>query len=94
MRPVHLVLVVAAQTLCACSAAPKGTPAIRIVEAKTPVAVSCVPKGLAGPPTYPDTAEALKEAPGAAERYQLLAAGRLLRDQRLAEVEPVISGCR
>lgn len=94
MRPLHLVLAVGAVALSACGGAPKSAPGVRIVETLAPVAVSCVPKGLPGPATYPDTAEALRAARGAADRYQLLAAGRLLRDQRLAEVEPVIVGCR
>jgi hypothetical protein len=78
--------------LAACATKPE--PTIRTVEVKVPVAVECVPKALPGPPTYPDSAQALKAAPGAADRYQLLAAGRLLREQRLAEVEPVIAACR
>jgi hypothetical protein len=78
--------------LAACATKPE--PVIRTVEVKIPVAVACVPKSLAKAPTYPDTAEALKASPGAADRYQLLAAGRLLRTQRLAEIEPVIEACR
>lgn len=78
--------------LAACATKPE--PMIRTVEVKVPVAADCVPKALAGPPAYPDTVQALKAAPGAADRYQLLAAGRLLREQRLAEVEPVIAACR
>lgn len=79
--------------LAACATA-KPEPVIRTVEVKVPVAAECVPKTLPTPPTYPDTAQALKTAPGAADRYQLLAAGRLLREQRLAEVEPIIAVCR
>lgn len=59
-----------------------------------PPKASCVPKTLAHPPKYPDTDAALREAGGAADRYQLLAAGRLLRMQRLNELEKVIDGCR
>lgn len=69
-------------------------PVVRTVEVKVPVATPCVPNSIRPRPTYPDTKEALKKSPGPAERYQLLAAGRLLRDQRLAEIEPVISACR
>jgi hypothetical protein len=61
---------------------------------KVPVLVACVPPGLGQPPAYPDTAAALRAQPGAAERYQLMAAGRLVRDQRLSEVEPVLAACR
>lgn len=55
---------------------------------------SCVPKTLAPPPRYPDTDSALRAAPGAADRYQLLAAGRILRQDRLEDLERVIAGCR
>ncbi len=59
-----------------------------------PARVSCVPKTLAKPPKYPDSEAALREAGGAADRYQLMAAGRLLRIQRLAELEKTVEGCR
>lgn len=55
---------------------------------------SCVPRNLPPPPRYPDTDAALRAAPGAADRYQLMAAGRLLRQQRLEDLERVVSGCR
>jgi hypothetical protein len=55
---------------------------------------SCVPRSLGPPPRYPDTNAALRAAPGAADRYQLMAAGRLLREERLEELERVIAGCR
>lgn len=90
MRALLLLPILA---LAACGTVPK-EPIIKTVEVKVPVAVACVPKTLSDPPTYPDTAQALKTAPGAADRYQLLAAGRLLREQRLAEVEPIIAACR
>jgi aspartate/methionine/tyrosine aminotransferase len=53
-----------------------------------------LPKALAPPPRYPDTEAALRAAGGAADRYQLLAAGRILRQQRLEELEKAIAGCR
>jgi hypothetical protein len=55
---------------------------------------SCVPRNLAPPPRYPDTDQALRTAAGAADRYQLLAAGRLLRQRRLDDLERVIAACR
>jgi hypothetical protein len=55
---------------------------------------SCVPRNLGPPPRYPDTDLALRTAPGAADRYQLLAAGRLLRQRRLEDLERVITACR
>jgi hypothetical protein len=59
-----------------------------------PVRQSCVPKILPPRPRYPDTDAALRAAPGAADRYQLMAAGRLLRDRRLDQLERIIDGCR
>jgi hypothetical protein len=53
-----------------------------------------VPKALAHAPKYPDTDAALKDAGGAADRYQLMAAGRLLRMRRLAELEKTVDACR
>jgi hypothetical protein len=55
---------------------------------------SCVPRTLAPPPRYPDTDAALRNAAGAADRYQLMAAGRILREQRLEDLERVVAGCR
>lgn len=55
---------------------------------------SCVPRGIGGPPRYPDTDAALRAAGGAADRYQLMAAGRLMRQRRLEELERVVAGCR
>lgn len=55
---------------------------------------NCVPRNLPPPPRYPDTDAALRGAAGAADRYQLMAAGRLLRQKRLEELERVVAGCR
>ena len=77
---------------CATNDAPE--PVIRTVTVQVPVAVSCVPESLPGPPAYPDTPEAIRAAPDAAARTALIFAGRELRIQRSAEVEPVIAGCR
>ena len=59
-----------------------------------PVLRSCVPRNLPVSPAYPDTDAALLAAAGAADRYQLLAAGRLLRQQRLSDLERIIERCR
>lgn len=62
-----------------------------------PVAVGvdapCVPDTLGPAPEYVDSDAALKAAPDAAERYQLLWGGRAQRSARLGELEPVIAGC-
>ncbi|MDZ4370623.1 MAG: hypothetical protein U1C74_04285 [Phenylobacterium sp.] len=62
--------------------------------APPPAPRSCVPRNLPPAPRYPDTDAALRGAPGAADRYQLMAAGRLLRQQRLQDLERVIQNCR
>jgi len=64
------------------------------VVVKVPVKAACVPKALPPAPRYPDSDAALREAGGAADRYQLLAAGRILRAKRLAQLERVIEACR
>ena len=68
---------------------PLATPPPKPVEQKP-----CVPKTLDPPPRYPDTDAALRAAGGAADRYQLMAAGRILRQQRLDELEKAIAACR
>jgi len=92
----RLVLVAAlALTGCATAGRPERPPEVRTVTVTVPGSLrSCVPAGLASPPQYVDSDAALKAAPGAEDRFQLLAAGRVQRSQRLAEVEPVIAGCR
>lgn len=70
-----------------------------IVEVEPPTdargqARSCVPRTLGPAPRYPDTDSALRAAAGAADRYQLMAAGRILRQKRLEELERVVAGCR
>lgn len=80
----------------AAATASSATPPAREVVVRVPVAVKspCVPKNLPPPPKYPDSAQALREAGGAADRYQLLAAGRILRSRRLAVLEKVVEACR
>lgn len=75
----------------AASAAPPETKVVRVV---VPKPVKCVPEDLGPAPTYPDSDSALRDAGGAADRYQLLAAGRILREQRLQKLEDVIRRCR
>ncbi|MDB5475514.1 MAG: hypothetical protein JWP49_1025 [Phenylobacterium sp.] len=66
----------------------------REVVVKVPVKAACVPRALSAAPKYPDSDVALRDAGGAADRYQLLAAGRILRAKRLATLERVIEACR
>jgi hypothetical protein len=92
IRPVRAILMAggAALALSACQSlrAPKPKPA---EPPPKPPPVLILPKP---PPRYPDTDGALRAAPGAADRYQLMAAGRILRQQRLEELERVVAGCR
>lgn len=74
--------------------APAPPPPPVIVRVPVPVKEACVPKAFPRAPKYPDTDAALRDAGGAADRYQLMAAGRLLRDRRLAELERIVDGCR
>jgi|GEM_PF-1152526 len=74
-------------------AAPAPAPAPPVVVERK-VRVSCVPRNLPPPPRYPDTDARLRAAGEAADRYQLLAAGRLLRMRRLAELERIVEACR
>lgn len=88
-------LVVGLTSACAaCASQAPPEPIVRAVEVRVPVAVTCVPSGLSEPPAYIDTDAALKSAAGPEDRFQLLAAGRIQRNQRLAQVEPVVAGCR
>ena len=75
---------------------PQAAPAPTPTKAAPPVvkAAACVPRSLPRAPKYPDTAEALRDAGGAADRYQLMAAGRILREKRLAELERAVDACR
>jgi hypothetical protein len=65
-----------------------------IVRVPVPTKEACVPKSFPHAPKYPDSDVALRDAGGAADRYQLMAAGRLLRDRRLAELEKAVDACR
>lgn len=61
-----------------------------------PVAISrsCVPKEVGPPPQYADPDDVLLGMDDGPDRYVLIAAGRIQRNQRLAVVEPVIAACR
>ncbi|RAK55210.1 hypothetical protein DJ017_12110 [Phenylobacterium soli] len=74
------------------AAAPAPPP--KVVRPLAAKPVKCVPEDLGPAPAYPDTDAALRDAGGAADRYQLLAAGRLLREQRLQKLEDVVKRCR
>ncbi|HEY3694197.1 hypothetical protein [Phenylobacterium sp.] len=84
--------VLAALALCGCAHAP--APKIVTQLVKVPVAAACAPKDFRAPPATADTDAALRAAPGPAERYQLIAAGRLLKNQWITEAWSVLAACR
>ncbi len=71
-----------------------GPPPAAPLPAPNPAKSRCVPRAFPRAPRYPDTDQALKDAGGAADRYQLMAAGRLLRMRRLADLERIVEACR
>lgn len=84
-------------TLClgACASPAPPEPIIQTVEVRVPVPVSCVPDDFdREPPDYPDMDAALIGAEDAAERYNLLWAGRGVRQAREVELMGVLEGCR
>lgn len=83
-----------AMVLAGCATKAPPEPIIKVVEVKVPIAIDCVPKGTPEPGAYVDTDAALKAAAGPEDRFQLIAAGRIQRNQRLAIVEPILRGCR
>jgi hypothetical protein len=86
------LVIAAVWGLAGCATAPE--PVIKTVEVKVPVAVSCVPANLRQEPSYPDTDAALRATAGPDDLIKLLGAGRLLRNQWLREVRPVLKACR
>lgn len=108
MRRRTCAIITVAGTLAACATASPPAPAPALLPppavivalasealaVKPPLRTSCLPRNFPRAPRYPDTDQALKNAGGAADRYQLLAAGRLIRSRRLAELERALEGCR
>lgn len=91
MRHLTITLIAAAIWLAGCGTPP--APRIEVREVKIPVAVACAADP--GPaPAYPDTDEALRNAPDVATGVRLLMAGRVLRMARENVLEAANSGCR
>ncbi len=86
---------VAALALAACGGRPQSTPEplVIIQEVIVPIVGACVPRGLGDEPAYSDTDAALIAAPEGAVRFQLLVIGRVERQARLKELEPVVKAC-
>ncbi len=95
MSRLKLLVATPAALLAACAGrqTPPPQPILTPVEVAVPVATGCVPANLAAAPEYPDTDQALRTAPDAASRYQLLYAGRKVRVARNNELEPIVAGC-
>ncbi len=93
----YIPICIAALGLSGCASRPEARPEPIVItkEVVVPGPQSpCVPANLSSlPPAYPDTDAALRAAEDAAERYQLMAAGRKDRIARLNELEPIIASC-
>lgn len=91
------ILLLGVATLAAgCKTTPPepSEPSVRVVEVKVPQPVPCPALVALGPePVYPDTDEAIRAASNIAERAKLVATGRLMRIQRLAEYAAAKTGC-
>lgn len=88
-----IALTVGCVSLAAC-ATPAREPVVKTVTVLVPTPVTCVPSSLRPEPAYPDTAAAIKASPGPGDLLQLLMAGRILREQWLSEIRPVLIACR
>jgi hypothetical protein len=93
-RSPYFGLALLTAALSGCATTQPAEPRIVIQEKVVPVKTPCVSSNVAPAPTYPDTDEALKTAGSPERRYQMIIAGRDLRDARLGVVEPVIESCR
>lgn len=91
----NLVPILGLALLGACATKPAPRPEPIVVPQPVAVAVDapCVPDTLGKAPAYVDTKDKLVGAADAAERLQLLYAGRAQREARLNEIEPIIDGC-
>lgn len=91
----NLVILIGLIALTACGTTAQVRPEPIVVPQPIAVAVDapCVPDTLGKPPVYVDSKAKLVAAADAAERMQLLYAGRAQRDARLNEIEPIIDGC-
>jgi hypothetical protein len=83
-------IVFLALLLAGCATDQPGKIEIRTVN--VPVPIHCKPN-LSKEPDYPDTDQALRNAPNIFERVKLLLAGRKIRTARTNELETAITGC-
>lgn len=93
MKSLFALLFLAPLAACASRPEVRPEPIVAPIEVAIPVAAPCVPNDLKPKPIYPDEDAALRAAADAAERYQLVLAGREKRRARLNEIEPIIEAC-
>jgi hypothetical protein len=99
LRPVYgaLLALLAATLAAGCATAPsdRPEPVVRVVETKVPQPVPCPALAQLGPePAYPDTDQAITNAPSIGARAKLYVAGRKMRIQRLAEYAAASLACQ
>lgn len=75
-------------TLAGCAAMPQE----HVTTVEVPVSVPCRIT-IGADPTYVDTKEALRAAPGVDIRVNLLLAGRIQRDRRIDDLKASVAGC-
>lgn len=94
-KPITLALAaLAASCLVAGCQTRSSEPRVRIERVLVPQPVPCPALAALGPePTYPDTDEAIANAPSIGVLAQLYRAGRLLRTQRLKEFAAAVTAC-
>jgi hypothetical protein len=91
-----LLAFLATPALTGCATTPHDLPepVVRTVEVKVATPVPCPALAALGDePAYPDTEEAIKNAPSIGELARLYAIGRLMRSQRLSEYVAAKTGC-
>lgn len=93
----YIPTIITAFLLAGCGSDHVNSASAEPIVVQVPVAVAvdapCVPDTLKEAPTYVDSDKALTGAADAAERYQLLWAGRGQKNSRLNELEPIVAGC-
>lgn len=94
MKLIVYFLIASLLFLSGCKTPQVADPIVVTKEVLVPIAVECIPANYDHtPPTYADSKEALLAASDAAERYQLLWAGRFMREAQESLYRVVIEGC-